>query len=270
MRIGTSAIVIFAMSAIACLPASAVAVDAPDVLKKVGFDQRLNQQVPLDLQFTDETGKSVKLRDYFGEKPVILVLAYYKCPMLCTLVLNGLTRGMREIPFTIGKEFNVVVVSFNPHETPDLAAKKKDTYLTSYGRPGGDWHFLTGKQDEITKLTEAVGFRYQYDAKTDQYIHASGIMIFDSQRQDFAILLWHRLSCSRPAARVGRGIGRKDRFADRPGIAILFPLRSDHWQVHGQRDELHTCGQHGDDGGAGVHDTRNAQDRGPKTAPSGE
>jgi protein SCO1 len=133
----------------------------------------------LDLPFVDETGKAVKLGDYFGEKPVILVLAYYRCPMLCTLVLNGLTTAMHELPFTIGKEFNVVTVSFDPRETSELAAKKKKTYVAAYGRPGAEegWHFLTGKQDAIDKLTDAVGFRYVYDAKQDQYIHTSGIMV---------------------------------------------------------------------------------------------
>lgn len=153
--------------------------EQPAVLKKVGFDQRLNAQVPLDLQFTEEAGKTVRLGDYLGEKPVILVMAYYKCPMLCTLVLNGLAQSMRAIPFTLGREFDVVTVSFDPRETPELAAQKKKNYVKSYGRPGGEggWHFLTGKQEAIEKLTSAIGFRYVYDAKTDQYLHTSGILI---------------------------------------------------------------------------------------------
>jgi protein SCO1 len=170
----------FFLTLAACLCATnAVSAEQPDVLQKVGFDQRLDQQVPLDLQFIDETGKTVKLGDYFGDKPVILVLAYYRCPMLCTLVLNGLTTAMHELPFTLGKEFNVVTVSFDPRETAELAAKKKKTYVKSYGRPGAEesWHFLTGKQEEIEKLTKSVGFRYVYDAKQDQYIHTSGIMV---------------------------------------------------------------------------------------------
>ncbi len=151
----------------------------PPVLRRVGFDQRLNEQVPLDLEFRDEAGKAVKLGDYFGKRPVILVLAYYRCPMLCTLVLNGLAQGLRAMPFTLGKEYNVVTVSFDPRETPALAAAKKKTYLASYGRPGAaeGWHFLTGKAPAIEKLTAAVGFRYVYDAKQDQYLHTSGIMI---------------------------------------------------------------------------------------------
>ncbi len=159
--------------------AHAAAKEPPAIFRKVGFDQRLDQQVPLDLEFVDETGKTVKLGNYFGKKPVVLVLAYYRCPMLCTLVLNGLAQAMRQIPFTIGKEFNVVTVSFDPRETPELAARKKETYVAAYGRPGAgeDWHFLTGKPASIKKLTDAVGFRYVYDAKQDQYIHTSGIMV---------------------------------------------------------------------------------------------
>ena len=151
---------------------------SPPELKEVGFDQRLNEQVPADLVFTDDTGKPVKLGDYFGEKPVILVLAYYRCPMLCTLVLNGLVQGMRDMPFTAGNDFQVVTVSFDPRETPELAASKKN-YVAQYGQPGAAeaWHFLTGKAESIQRLTQAVGFRYVYDAVQEQYIHTSGIMI---------------------------------------------------------------------------------------------
>ena len=165
---------------VACFVSTAAAqVPPPSVVKKVGFDQRLNEQVPLDLMFLDESGKAVRLSQYFGEKPVILVLAYYRCPMLCTLVLNGLTQALKSMPFTLGKEFNVVTVSFDPEETPELAARKKATYMASYGRPDAadGWHFLTGKQDAIQKLTKAVGFRYEYDEKEHMYNHASGIMV---------------------------------------------------------------------------------------------
>jgi protein SCO1 len=157
--------------------------DAPPVLRDVGFDQRLDGQVPLDLQFTDETGKTVTLADYFGQKPVILVLAYYRCPMLCTLVLNGLAQGMRDMPFSAGSEFNVLTVSFDPRETTALAAAKKKNYVASYGRAGAadGWHFLTGREDAIAKLTRAVGFRYVYDARQDQFIHTSGITILTPQ-----------------------------------------------------------------------------------------
>jgi protein SCO1/2 len=151
----------------------------PPVLRPVGFDQRLDAQVPLDLGFKDEMGQSVQLGDYFGSKPVILVLAYYRCPMLCTQVLNGLVRALLDITFDVGKEFNVVTVSFDARETPALAAAKKKTYLERYGRRGAEagWHFLTGEEDSIRRLTQAVGFRYTYDARNDQFAHASGIMI---------------------------------------------------------------------------------------------
>ncbi len=170
-------VLLLAMLSVTCQRATGT--DTDDLRKKVGFDQKLDEQLPLDLEFTDESGKSVKLSDYFGEKPVILVLAYYRCPMLCTQVLNGLTTSMREMPFTVGKEFNVLTASFDPRETPDLAAAKKKTYVTSYGRAGGNegWHFLTGKQPAIDALTKSVGFRYVYDAKADQFIHTSGIII---------------------------------------------------------------------------------------------
>jgi protein SCO1/2 len=155
----------------------------PAILRDVGIDQRLNAQVPLDLMFRDETGKAVRLGDYFGGKPVILSLAYYECPMLCTLVLNGLASALKVLSFDIGKQFNVVTVSFNPTETPALAAAKKETYLKAYGRAGAadGWHFLTGEAAAIERLTEAVGFHYQYDPERKQYAHAAGIMILTPQ-----------------------------------------------------------------------------------------
>jgi protein SCO1/2 len=151
----------------------------PPILRDIGIDQRLGEQVPLDLKFVDETGRPVVLGDYFGEKPVILVLAYYRCPMLCTQVLNGLVEGLREIPWTIGKEFRVVTVSFDPDETSQLAAAKKRTYVRTYAKADvtDGWRFLTGKQEAITRLTHAVGFRYAYDARSNQFAHAAGIAV---------------------------------------------------------------------------------------------
>jgi len=151
----------------------------PMSIRKVGFDQKLNEQVPLDLVFKDEAGREVRLGDYIHDKPVILVLAYFRCPMLCSEVLNGLVRGMLDLPFEVGKDFEVLTVSFDPSETPEMATAKKHTYVQRYGRPGGaaGWHFLTGKEDAIKKLTAAVGFRYTYDAAHEQFAHASGIMI---------------------------------------------------------------------------------------------
>ncbi|MCL5742511.1 MAG: SCO family protein [Acidobacteria bacterium] len=151
----------------------------PATLKEIGIDQKLNSQAPLNLPFRDETGRSVRLGDYFGQRPVILSLVYYECPMLCTLVLNGLVQTMRELPFTAAKQFEVVTVSFNPHETPELAAAKKRTYLQDYTRPGAErgWHFLTGDEPSIAALTTAVGFRYKYDPATRQYGHATAIIV---------------------------------------------------------------------------------------------
>ena len=162
---------------------TAFAEPTPPVLQDVGFDQRLNQQVPLDLPFTDEHGQTVRLGDYFHEKPVILALVYYECPMLCTLVLNGLVQGMRDMPFTVGKEYTVVTISFDPRETPLLAAEKKKNYLARYGRPQGadGWHFLTGKADAIKAVTRSVGFRYVYDPRSKQFIHTSGLIVLTPQ-----------------------------------------------------------------------------------------
>ena len=152
----------------------------PPILKNVRYLQRLDNQVPLNLAFRDETGKAVRLSDYFGQhKPVVLILAYYRCPMLCSQVLAGATHAFRQLPFRIGQQFNVLTVSFDPRETPPLAASTKQTYINSYGHPdaANGWHFLTGKQPEIAALTQAVGFHYAWDPKTQQYAHATGIVV---------------------------------------------------------------------------------------------
>ncbi len=145
-------------------------------LQQVGYDQRLGEQVPLDLAFRDEAERPVRLGSYFGKKPAILVLAYYECPMLCDMVLGGVTGSLKALSFDAGKEFDVIVVSIDPGETPQLAAGKKRGTLSRYGRHGTDagWHFLTGGQEEITRLTRAVGFRYVYDEERDEYAHAAG------------------------------------------------------------------------------------------------
>jgi protein SCO1 len=152
----------------------------PPVLEQVGIDQHVGQTVPLDLAFTDEHGREVRLADYFHRgRPVLLALVYFDCPMLCNQVLNGTTSALGVLQFTAGKEFDVVAVSFDPRETPELAAAKKKTYLDRYKRPGAEagWHFLTGKQPSIDALTRAVGFRYMWDEKTSQFAHASGLML---------------------------------------------------------------------------------------------
>jgi protein SCO1/2 len=157
------------------LPANQV----PAPLNQVTFEQRLNEQLPLDLPFKDESGKAVKLGDYFGRKPVILTFVYYECPMLCTQVLNGLESALRVLNESVGDEFDVVTVSFDPRETPSLAAGKKNAYLDRYKREGAErgWHFLTGEQASIDVLTKAAGFSYTWDEATQQFAHASGIVV---------------------------------------------------------------------------------------------
>lgn len=151
----------------------------PSLLNDVGIDQRLNQQVPLDLMFRDETGRSVPLQTYFGKKPVVLALIYYNCPMLCTLVLNGLIQSLNTMSFVAGKEFDVIAVSFDPRETSELATGKKRAYLERYIVKGTEsgWHFLTGDESSIKALTQTVGFRYAYDAEKDLFAHASGVIV---------------------------------------------------------------------------------------------
>lgn len=160
-------------------PASAPRDSLPAPLRRVGIDQRLNNQVPLDLVFSDENGQEVRLGQYFGRKPVVLSLVYYDCPMLCTQVLNGLTGSLKALKFDVGRDFEVVTVSFDPREKSDLARQKKEAYMARYGREGASagWHFLTGNEASIIALTEAVGFHFAWDEETRQFAHASGIII---------------------------------------------------------------------------------------------
>jgi protein SCO1/2 len=154
--------------------------DPPAILKNIRIDQKLDAQVPPDLVFNDEAGKPVKLGDYFGKRPMILVLVYFKCPQLCTVVLTDLVRSLNALTgVSIGQQFDILTVSFDPKENSELAAAKKKAYLKEYGRQGASegWHFLTGPQDSIAKLTDAVGFRYKWNEEYKQYMHASGIMI---------------------------------------------------------------------------------------------
>lgn len=159
--------------------AGAVSTGLPPALKSVGIDQKLNEQVPLDAVFKDEQGREVRLGDFFKGKPVVLSLVYYSCPMLCNQVLNGMLSSFRNVTFNAGEQFEVVTVSFDPRETPELAAAKKQTYVKAYNRPSGNagWHFLTGDEANIKRLTDAVGFRYTWDEQTKQFAHASGIMV---------------------------------------------------------------------------------------------
>ena len=170
------ALAIFALS----LPLSAQTPDSrPPILRNVAIAQRLDRPLPLDLPFRDESGRIVHLSDYFGKRPVVLVLAYYNCPMLCTQVLNGLLSSLRVLTFDAGREFEVVTVSFDPRDTPAAARAKKEPYVARYGRPGAaaGWHFLTGEPRSIAGLTDAVGFRYSWDEQIGQFAHASAIYV---------------------------------------------------------------------------------------------
>jgi protein SCO1 len=163
-------------------PSQTTSSGLPTALKEVGIEQKLGEQLPLDAEFKDENGQAVKLGEYFNrEKPVILALVYYECPMLCNEVLNGLTGSLKGISFDAGKEFDVVAISFDARENekPGLAQNKKESYLKRYGRENtaDGWHFLTGTQEEIDKVANAVGFKYRWDEKTEQFAHAGGIMI---------------------------------------------------------------------------------------------
>ncbi len=151
----------------------------PPGLQNVGIDQKLGAQVPLDAEFTDEQGRTVRLGDYFGRQPVVLVLAYYECPMLCTEILNGVLRAIRPLQFDLGEEYRIVTVSIDPGETAQMANDKKGVYVKGYGRPEGaaGWHFLTGPEASIQALADAVGFRYRYEPETDLYSHASAIQV---------------------------------------------------------------------------------------------
>jgi protein SCO1/2 len=147
-------------------------------LAGVGIEEHLDAKLPLDAAFKDENGKDVKLGDYFdGKHPVILNLIYFNCPMLCSLVVNGMVDGLKELDWGAGQEFNIVTVSFNPLETPALAKLKQQNYLKYYARPSAEagWHFLTGPQDSITRLTQTIGFDYKWDAQRQQFAHAAAI-----------------------------------------------------------------------------------------------
>jgi protein SCO1/2 len=151
----------------------------PAVVREVGIDQRIGDRLPLGTRFRDASGRDVALGDFFAERPVLVVPAYYECPMLCTLVLNGVLRALRALAFDAGRDFEVVVFSFDPDETSELAAAKRATYLAEYRRPGTEagWHFLTGDAAAIGRLTRAIGYRYAYDEGSGEYAHPSGVVV---------------------------------------------------------------------------------------------
>lgn len=155
----------------------------PAILRQVSIEQRLGRTLPLDAGFRDESGRLVRLGDYFGKRPVVLVLAYYDCPMLCTQVLNGLVSAMRILSFDAGRDYDVVTVSFDPRDDPSDARAKKEPYVARYGRPGAaaGWHFLTGEKRAIDALAGAVGFQYAWDEKIGQFAHGSAIYVATSE-----------------------------------------------------------------------------------------
>lgn len=168
-------------------PSSETSVNGlPKALKEVKIEQKLNEQLPLELTFRNEQGETVRLGDYFGKKPVVLSLVYYQCPMLCNQVLNGMVTSFKVLNFKAGEEFDVVTVSFDPLETPELARAKKKTYVdylpeAKRASAAKGWHFLTGDQENIRRLTDAIGFHYYFDAATDQFAHASAIYVATPQ-----------------------------------------------------------------------------------------
>ncbi len=167
------------------LAAGAPAVDAQPggVLKDVAFDQKLDAQVPLLLPFRDGEGREVKLADYFGERPVMLVMGYKSCPLLCSQVLSELTRSLRPLEFSVGKDFDILTVSIDPKEKPEVADSQRRVYLKRYDRPGAEkgWHALVGAQSSITALADSIGFKYQYSERTGKYAHAAGFALLTPQ-----------------------------------------------------------------------------------------
>jgi protein SCO1/2 len=165
------------------LTVAALLTALPPQLREVGIDQRLNQPLPLDLVFQDEEGRTVELRRYFQDKPVVLALVYYECPMLCNLVLNGVLRTVRAVKFDLGRHYEIVTVSIDPREKPSQAAIWKRKYAAGYGRTGAaaGWHFLTGQEAQIRELARAVGFRYTYNPARAQFAHAAGFMVATPQ-----------------------------------------------------------------------------------------
>jgi len=164
--------------ALVCGSATAQTPDST-VFQTVQFQQRMGEQLPLDATFRDHTGKEVTLRQFFGKRPVILNLVYYECPMLCTVSMNGMVRGLRPVELTAGKDFDILTVSFDPTETPQLAAAKRQRYLKQYGRSAAEtgWQFLTGDRPAIDQVCSAVGFHYVFDKETKQYAHPSGLVV---------------------------------------------------------------------------------------------
>ena len=246
------------------LPASTL----PTALRGVGLDQKLGDQVPPDLVFRDEQGDPVSLGRYFGDRPVILALVYYECPMLCSLQLGGLVRSLRALTLNPAEDFEVVTISFDPGETPAVAAGKKAAYLERYARAGAEsgWHFLTGAEESIEAITRAVGFRYAYDPETDEYSHAAGIVVLTPEGR----ISRYFYGIEYPARDLRLGLveasGKSDRLVRRPGVAVLLPLRPSGGQVQPGHHERAEGGRISDGSDPGrVRDRRAAEGSAGKT-----
>ncbi len=174
----TSIVCFIAAASLVRATSPSVTPKLPPELQGIGIDQRLGAQLPLNAQFQDESGQTVSLGSFFHGKPVLLALVYYECPMLCNRILSGVVAGLRPLSLKVGRDFDVVAVSFNPKETPAEAASKRDLYSKEYSRTAGSpgWHFLVGSPASIKAITEAAGFHYRWDPTTNMYIHASAIM----------------------------------------------------------------------------------------------
>jgi protein SCO1 len=173
-------VVVISLGCVASMPAPATAqATVGGVVSQVGFDQKLGVQLPMDLRFRDDQGREIRLAELFGRRPVILAPVYFRCPLLCNQLLNGLTRSLKPVSLGTGKDFDVVAFSIAADETPELAGLKKKAYLEQYGRPGSEtgWHFLTGDEASITGLAESIGFRYTFNPVTKLYAHAAGVVI---------------------------------------------------------------------------------------------
>ena len=209
--------------------------DAPPILREVKLRQKekIGSQVPLDLQFRDENGQTVALTECMAGKTTILVLAYFRCPKVCTTVLNDLAVGLRGVPWKLGEEYNIVTVSFDDRETPELAAAKKESYLEHYGLPGMEkgWHFLTGQQQSILRLANAVGFQFRYDPKNDLFAHPTCIMILTPEGKVSRYLLRLRDSTEPDAfsrdLRLGLVEASEHRIGAPADSVMLFCFRYD-------------------------------------------
>jgi protein SCO1/2 len=199
----------------------------PAALQGVDLEQKLGAQVPLDVEFRDASGRTVKLNDYFGRRPVILSLVYYSCEDLCPLVLEGLVKSLRPLTFNIGDQFDVVTLSFDSRDTPALAAAKKNDAVKQYSRPGAEegWHFLTADETAIRRLTEAVGFRYNYESDKDRFGHASGIILLTPEGK--VARYFYGIEFSPRDLRLGLIEASSNKIGSRIDQLLLFCYRYD-------------------------------------------